>query len=226
MNRRRILSLTASGFGAALAGCLGGGDDDSDGPSADDTDQNGDPESPFGGRFQATSQGGFFALGESTESEARANGYGLPAAEDGQQPVVVTADVSGDGSWESTAVDFRAIPIEDPIEGEITVTLPEGLSGEIDPEDGRMTASGELVATIVANDEELATISLDVAATTGDSGELSGSAAFDQEPARVTLVDNEFAVEESGNPLIDNFVGLPTPAGENWFELELTVAEA
>jgi len=226
MNRRRLLSLAVGGLGVGLAGCLGGGDDDSDGPNEDDTDESGGANAPFDGAFEATSQGGFFALGEPTEADARANGFGLPAAEDGQQPAVVTADVSADGRWESTEVDFRAIPIEDPVEGEIRVTLPEGLSGEVDPGGGRMTASGELVATIVANDDDLATVSLDVEATTGDSGELSGSAAFDQEPARLTLVDNAFAVEESGNPLIDNFVGLPTPAGENWFELELTVAEA
>jgi len=232
MRRRRVLSLTAGGLSIALAGCFGGddeGDDDDNDENVNETtddEDDGSGTAPFGGRVEGTSQGGVLALGESTESDARENGFDLPAAEEGDDPVVFEATVDGDGQWEASDVGFEPIPVTDPIEGEIEVELPDGLAGELDPEGERMTATGDLVATVTTGDDELGTIDFEIDATTGESGELAGDADFEADPARVTLVDNEFEVEESGSILIDQFAGLPTESGENWFELELTLEEA
>jgi hypothetical protein len=235
MKRRRAVSLTATSLAVALAGCLGGGDDDqsddenaTDDGSDDTTGENGtDSEAPFGGTVEATSQGGYLALAQDSRADATANGFPLPAAEEGDDPIVVTANVDANGEWESTGVNFRPIPIEDQIDGQIEISVPDGLSGNLDPEAGQMTVAGELVATIVgANGDEIASLSVQIDATTGESGALTGSASFDTDPARVTLVDNEFAVESSGNALIDGAVGLPSEAGENWFELELELSSA
>jgi hypothetical protein len=240
MKRRRVVSLTGSALALALAGCLGGDDDQSGDENATDgndttsddgddaTDENGDDSgAPFGGAVEATSQGGYLALAADSRADATANGFPLPAAAEGDDPIVVTASVDGDGSWESTAVDFRPIPIEEPVEGQINVDVPDGLSGDLDPEAGLMTVAGELVATVTSGDgDELGELSVQIDATTGESGALTGSASFDTEPARVTLVDNEFAVEGSDNPLINSFVGLPSESGQNWFELELALAPA
>jgi len=241
MKRRRAVSLTASSLAFALAGCLGDDSDDSGDPSDDGTDNRTDgqgpqdddqpdesdgADAPFGGGVEGISQGGYLALGASSESDARSNGFSLPAQSRGEDPIVVTATTAADGTWESTEVAFKSIPIDDPIEGEIQVGLPGGLSGELDPEQGRMTATGELVATVTAGGDELGEIRFRIDATTGESGALTGAAAFDGEPASVTLVDNEFAVEESGNPIIDGFAGLPSEVGENWFELELDLSSA
>lgn len=240
MKRRRAVSLAASSLAAALAGCLGGGSGDSDDAGEGQDDQkdeqqgndNGEGESgdgdqtAFVGDIEGVSQGGYLALGASSESEAEANGFSLPAAEAGDDPIIVSATVLEDGRWESTEIDFKTIPVEEPIEGEIQVGVPAGLSGELDPEAESMTARGELVATLRTDGETLGEVSFQLDATTGDSGALTGSATFDEQSARATLVDNEFTVSESGNLLVDGAVGLPTAAGENWFELALELTPA
>jgi len=223
MKRRRLVSVTAGSIAVALAGCLGDGGDDQE-----ETGNDGDgTTAPFGGTVAATSQGGYLALDADTREDAMADGFPLPAAEAGDDPIVVTASVGADGTWESTGVDFRPIPIEQPVDGRIEVDVPDGLAGDLDPEAGVMTVTGELVATVAGSDgSELGTLSVTIDATTGESGALTGSASFDTEPARVRLVDNEFAVEGSDNPLINSFVGLPSESGQNWFELELALAPA
>lgn len=254
MKRRRVLATTGSSLGIVVAGCLGGGsgddddDEEADEPaensstdeSDDQTDESGEDESddetgesndgegdnegaPFGGVVEATSQGGYLAIGEELETEARSNGFALPS-QSGGNPITISADVDADGNWDSNSIDFEPIPIDDPLEGEIAVEIPNGLSGTLDPDAERMTATGDLVATIRSDGDEIGTIEFTIDATTGESGALSGSAAFDADPASVMLVDNEFEVGESGNLVIDSFASLPAEAGKNWFELDLRLS--
>ncbi|MFT4946446.1 MAG: hypothetical protein ACI8TL_000681 [Natronomonas sp.] len=231
MKRRTLLAVAGAATVPAGAGCLDGADspDDDDregnetadpGSEVDDGSDGGDTTEPggqplFEDSFSATSQGGFLAIGEDTDSrsQAREAGYLLP---DGEEVLTLEAAVSADGSWESTDVSFP--PVETGFGIEAAIELPDGLSGVVFED--RMTASGTLRVVI---DNPEGEFSFDIEATSERSGSLEGEANFEEEPLRATLVDNEFVIEaDSGSILIDSQLGLPADEpGTNWFEIDI-----
>lgn len=201
------LSLAVIGIGAAAASSTG---DVADAPMQVEDE---DDEAVT---FVATSQGGFVAFSETTEDEARGGGVAFPV-EGEDQPIQIAAEVDEDNTWESTDIEFPELHVQGDLYAD--VDAPEGLSGEIDPEANRMTAEGQLDVTIAGE-----SFSFQIAATSGDSNELTGSANLDTDPATVTLVDNEFLVTDQTGGTIDRALDLPSETeGENWFELELDV---
>jgi hypothetical protein len=194
-----------------------GTDDGGDETQTDPADLLEDTPFELGDSFRAVGQGGVITFQEDDPSE----GLELPVEAHGDEPIVIEGDVT-DGEWESTNVNFpqlsaSGIPFE--------VRTPSGLSGEIDPDAGTMTLSGEF-KIVVANDENIS-FSYQTAATTGQSGDLEGSFDFSTTPGTVTLVDNEFIVDDtSGNSTVDNLLPLPaTDSGRNWFRIDLHIQE-
>ena len=225
MKRRTLIAVSGAAALPIIAGCLNN-DDDSENDGENETSAP-DGETPadesesralFENAFSATSRGGFLTINENVGSraEAREAGFQLP---DGQEVFTLMADVSDDGSWQSTEAGFP--PIQTEISGfpvEANLELPDGLTGVITQD--RMTATGTIRVT-VENPEGV--FSFDIDATTGDSGNLTGEANFEETPLTATLVDNKFTIDEdSGNALIDSQLGLPAEeSGTNWFEIEL-----
>lgn len=167
--------------------------------------------------FVATSQGGFVAFSESSEEAARESGVPFPSAEEGETPVQIRGVVNEDNTWESTDTRFPDLQVTDSLVAE--VSAPNGLSGEINPEEDRMTVEGRLNVTISGEQFEF-----DIEAISEGSNELDGGADFDAEPPSVTLVDNEFLVNDQTGGVIDRALDLPSEtAGENWFELPMAV---
>jgi len=155
MKRRTLLAATGAGLVPSVAGCLGDNNsDDGTDDSANETDEgtNGDDTNEadeqllFEDAFSATSQGGFLAIDEAvnTRSEAREAGFILP---DGEEAFALDAEVSGDGSWESTDIEFPMLQTETQgftVEAELE--FADGLSGTLTEE--RMTASGTVNVVI------------------------------------------------------------------------------
>jgi len=184
------------------------------------------------GTFTAESQGGFVAINESDESTARQEGFSLPPSAEVPDPVVVDADLADNGTWESTSVDFPpldaaglipdGVPI-DPSDVDVAVSVPNGFEGELDRDAGRMTVAGLLRIDVTISGTEL-TLDVQLDGTTDQSGSMTGSFQDNGDSVSATIVDNEFAVDSTGQSLIDSVLGLPAPAGSNWLELELQVA--
>lgn len=201
-----------------------GTDDGEDGTDDGEDDTQTEPadlleDTPFelGDSFRAVGQGGVITFQEDDPAE----GFGLPVEAHGDEPIVIEGDVT-DGEWESTNVSFPPLEVSGiPFE----VRTPSGLSGEIDPDAGTMTLGGEF--KIVVNNDEDITFSYQTAATTGQSGDLEGSFDFSTTPGTVTLVDNEFIVDDtSGDPTVDSILPLPaTDSGRNWFRIDLHIQE-
>lgn len=192
-------------------------EEDSDDDEADPADELTDETFEFGDSFVATSQGGFIAFDEA-ESEAEAEGVPIPVAAAGDDPISIEADIA-DGTWEATDVQFPALEPVDGLEAE--VAIPDGLSGEIDPEAGLFTIDGHFEITVT--DE--ADFEFGFEATTGDSGALTGSFDTSTTPATITVVDNEFIVDdETGEGIIDTALPLPTTEeGANWIKITMHV---
>ena len=165
--------------------------------------------------FTASSQGGYIAFSEGSQDDAVAGGTVFPD-EDEDEQIEIEATVE-DGEWEATATTFPPLPVTDDLYAEVVAS---DLAGEIDPETGEMTVRGEFEVTI-----QDASFTFESEQTTGESNALSGEADFDSEPATVTLVDNEFTVEdETENEVVNRVLELPaTDEGENWFQLELAI---
>ena len=171
--------------------------------------------------FVAESQGGYVSFSQDTEATAAEEGTPFPALEDGQEPIQIEAEVDEDGTWESQNLTFPALTVSEDLGLEAQVEVIDGLEGEIDPETGVMTAEGEFRVTI-----QDASFTYQSVQTTRESGELSGTADFSGDSAEVTLVDNEFTVDErSGSQTIDGFLDLPADEqGENWLVLHMDVS--
>lgn len=239
MKRRTLLGIAGAATIPAIAGCLGDDDREDDGPADNETEPSGnetdnsdgetgeqddertddDGQTLFAESFSATSRGGFLAIDEETDhrTKAREAGFALPEGED---VLTLEADVSDDGSWESTKTEFP--PIETEVSGltvEARLELPAGLNGVVFQ--NRMTATGTVEVVIESFDGD--GFSFEVEATTAQSGDLEGETNFEEESLTVTVVDNEFTIDDdSGNILIDDQLGLPADeAGTNWFEIEL-----
>lgn len=178
----------------------------------------------------ATSLDGFASIDEPTEEWARANALDFPPLEPDSDPMVVTAAVT-DGEWESVDIE---IPPPDPsgllpedaenIDIEATLSAPDGLGGQVDPDAGEFTLAGTLRAEVTAMGLQF-DLDIPIDATAGDSSALSGSFAEADDSYEVTVVDNEFVVaDQTGVDLVDDLLGLPsTEPGTNWFELDLVL---
>ena len=170
--------------------------------------------------FAAHSQGGFISFAEDTDREgALEAGLGFPAEGDDDEHIRIVGTINDDGSWESTSTSFPNLETDSGIEAE--VDAPDGLEGTIDDETGEMTVEGALDVAIEGDDDRQFTF--EIATTTGESGSLSGTSDLDEDGGTVTVVDNEFLVDDTtGDSIIDSELDLPaTEEGTNWFELEL-----
>jgi hypothetical protein len=171
--------------------------------------------------FTAESQGGYVSFSEETESDAE-GGTPFPALEDGQEPIQIQGEVNPeDGTWESQNLTFPTLTVSEDLDLQAEIETVDGLEGEINPEEGVFTAEGEFRVTISGS-----SFTYQSTQTTAESGDLSGSADFSGGSGEVTLVDNEFTVDEqSDSPTINNFLELPADEpGENWIVLRLDVS--
>lgn len=189
-----------------------------DGDGVDDGDDTGDDD-VADDEFLATSTGGFISFDEDNYDDAVDEG--LDFEEDADDPIQIRGELDDDGTWESTETVFPTLFVQGDITAEIETV--NGLEGEFDPETGEMTAIGEL--TVYVNGEEDTSFTMDIELTHEESGALEGDAAIDGDSAEVTLVDNEFTVDErTGESFIDDVLGLPMEdEGQGWFELDFDV---
>lgn len=236
MRRRTLLAVAGAGLVPSLAGCLGDDEtnDETNTPEneTDESDDDGTNEDDmnelegqllFEDAFSATSQGGFLTIDESadTRSAAREEGFVLP---EGEQALELDAEMGKDGSWESADIEFPRLKTEAQgftIEAELEFV--DGLSGTLTKE--RMTANGTINVVIEKPTE--GEFSFEVAATSKESGALTGETNFEEAPLTATLVDNEFVIDDTtGNILVDGQLGLPAEEpGTNWFEIEVELTE-
>ena len=160
--------------------------------------------------FDGINSSGFTAFAEDTESDARENGISFPPGD-----VTINGDVS-DGEWTSTNVEFKELTVSG---FSVQVEAVNGFSGTFDEEAGLMTVEGELMVT-VGGDQSF---SYTIAATTGESGALTGSADFSGESGTATIVDNEYTVNDTTDDAVLNSVlGLPVEEpGRAWIELAI-----
>jgi hypothetical protein len=171
--------------------------------------------------FNATGTEGFVAIDAGSPDDP----ITFPTPDEVERPISLDAEVFGNGTWQSTDVSFPDLGEEQlgfPVQ--IRLEAPRPFEGTIDRETGEMTVDAAL--EIIVPDAD-ATIPVRANLTTGASGEMQGeTAGLDTDSATVTLVGNEFTVpEETGNTVIDGFVGLPAPeAGTNWFSLTLELS--
>jgi len=198
-------------------------------------------EPPLTGAFEAESTGGFIGFGADTEAEARANGFDLPPHDGGGGPIAISGEIEA-GSWESTEVtvpnldaggleaDLEAAGM-DPGSVAVEVEVPAGFDGLIDQRGGRMVLSG-VIEIVVTVDDVTETILVDPVAMAEESGALTGEMDSDDEPVTATLVDNQTEVSALGGEAgslaatLDQVLGLPSPAGQTWFSIDLTLSNA
>jgi hypothetical protein len=186
---------------------------------------------PIPDAFTAESEGGLLAIGENFESGAREEGIALPPSRQIRDPIVVEAETTEDG-WQSARVDFPDLTpgiirsnfdVPDLVTiNSVSVSTPFGFSGEIDQQAGLITVRGEIRIDVVVNGNPFA-ISIEIDATTGESGRLTGDIDLSADPVTATVVDNEFDIPSTGESLIDNQVGLPSGSGRNWVEIEFQI---
>lgn len=157
------------------------------------------------GEFTGVSTGGFVGFARESRQKAKGNGTTIPAASETDQPFELDGVLYDDGTWEAPEPN---IPSLDTGVTEIEAALPEGLDGSFDLETQVMTASGPVV--VIGRDGT--EIEFEVTVTTGESGDLTGDFEIDGHTLVVTLVDNEFIVDDStGYEVIDEDLG---PAGD------------
>lgn len=186
------------------------------GVSIEGSNDDGGRDQPALTSLRASNEGGWLAFGEETREDARATGFELP-----DRQLIIEGQLDESGNWRSTTIETPTVNLDNGLQ--LTIEAPNGLSGELDRENDRMTAEGRLDVRILAAGEPQFSFSID--ATSGESGALSGSAAFSDDSGAATLVDNEFTVEETtGNPIIDGSLDLPIKEpGRAWLELPLDV---
>lgn len=213
VGRRRVLT-SAVGAGVASAGVQGVG-------ATSQTESGEDP----GPTFRATGDGGFISFTGGDEETARDNAIDFPSTGLDESTFEFQGDVDEtDGSWVSVETQFPIVPVTD--NHALDIEARDGLEGTLFPDEEEMTLSGELTVTFVDPDsleplEDTDSISFDIEVVTGESGDLTGEATFEDDTASVTLVDNELVIEDqTGDMLIDNLIGLPsTEPGGIWLEL-------
>ncbi|MDZ7730996.1 MAG: cell surface glycoprotein [Natrialbaceae archaeon] len=149
--------------------------------------------------------------------------------------VQIDAAIQEDGTWTADPDDvtFPLITDTDPSapasEASVQFSAPEGLEGTYNDTTGELTIEGPLAveasieAPLGLGDDCQTTTTLN--ATTGESGELTGTPLAD---SQATVVDNTFEVpafaEDSRTcgAAADEY-GLPSESGESYFELVVLV---
>lgn len=177
--------------------------------------------------FEAVGQGGFIGIAEDTLEGVHEEGLDLPAADTNETYIELRGIIHDDGTWETTDSYFPTLEVTDELMA--GVELPDGLSGEIDRETGEMSASGNLIVEVLDIEDgepiDADTIEFEFEVTTGESGDLAGSTTLAGGNGSVTLVNNEYVIDDqTGDPLIDGELELPaTRPGQNWLQLEFDV---
>ena len=166
------------------------------------------------GDFEAVATGGFLTVRADSEQQARQTRRGsVEIPEGGLQ---ITAVVDGD-RWESTDIESSS---PDDSSAPVSLTAPDGLSGQIDIENDTLTVEGTIMLETASEPLEF-----DISATTGESGSLTGSADLGPDGGSATVVDNTFSIPATESA-IDDGLGLPTEAGQSWLELEFDLTFA
>ena len=213
-----VAAVVAAFLVTAGAGVVAGGHADDTGATPSVAQDTNETEVTA---FVAESQGGYVAFSEDSESAAESEGVSFPSLDEGEQPIQIEATVNPEaGTWESENVTFPALTVREDLDLEAEVEVIDGLEGEIDREDGTFTVEGTFRVTISG-----ASFTYESVQTTGESGSLSGSAEFNGDTAEVTLVDNEFTVDEdTSSPTINSVLDLPADQpGENWLVLNMDI---
>jgi len=166
--------------------------------------------------FEAEGIGGYISFAEDTEDDAEEEGIEFPTNEEDGEAIFIEAIVD-DGTWESTSVEFPDVEVSIV---DASISAIDGFSGKIDIDSGLMTAEGTLEVSVFDD-----SFSFDIAATSEVSGDLSGDVDTGSSPKQITLVDNEYVIEdETGNNLIDDEINLPADqSGENWLVLTVEI---
>ena len=232
-NRRELLKTTGVGAGVALG--MGTGSVQGDTTDSVGTSQDGSKSAVQ--VFDGTASEGFITINEDTADADPVSFVGpdLPDIE-------IEGVIYDNNTWESTRVDFPKLQPEDVLDDEdVPVVSPEDLDGDIniqvDPISGTFDASKGLVTgdISITLDVDLSAaggiVEIDVSITTsstltsGTSGSMQGSVegGLDGGSATATLVNNEFALEATGNGTVDDQFGLPSPAGRNFLQITLDV---
>jgi hypothetical protein len=246
-NRRQFLKTTAVGAGIAVGTGSGyAGDEPQFSPS-----------SSVVKTFTATAGEGYIAIdADNPQGDGSTIGRVDFAGEQIGGDVTISGEVYDDNTWQSTSVDFPPIDIKDFLSEDTFSDLPidigldditadidvivDTITGQFDAAQGLMTAEPFSItvdadATVDAGITSVnAKIEVSASAplTTGQSGELQGSAqGLDTTSANVTLVSNNFIVPATGETIsvpviddinIDDQVGLPADdKSRNYLELEL-----
>jgi PKD repeat protein len=232
VERRRVLAAVGTGL-AASAGRAGASGPGAESRQTGATQNDAEPTHVF----TARGTGGF--IGINTDSP-ESDGYPLPD-DDGEPPVVIEGAIYPDGTWESTSVEFRTFDPGDfglpPIDLEVDLNVPGGLSGVVDREEGLMTAEGSLEIFLPLSefdniDEDLEVDIELVDGTTLQSNNMVGDTeAFDTPEGSMVFVDNAYTVPATDTVVfgidLDEVLGLPSEQpGDNWFELAFDVAFA
>ncbi len=229
------VEATAEAGGEETAASLAT-NEDADADDSDESDDDSDAD------VFAESTGGFMftdddTIGDLSDDEIEAllfedeDGLAFPpvdheATEDwptGDNPIQMVGEVDEDaGTWEATDVEFPDLYV--PSANLIADVEAPDLGGEYDPENGVMTVEGEMDVDVLESDAEL---NFEIAATTEESGALSGEMDVDEEGGTAVFVDNEYVItEESGSPIIDAALGIDEDGsadteGQNWMQLEM-----
>lgn len=181
----------------------------------------------FGVDSIETTDDAYAAFNNARGDDDLGNGLALPDINAGEEPIVLAGNVDWDeGTWELVDSFFPAL--EDPaypFDG--FIELPdESITGEINRDDGRMTA--ETTFDVFVDGRLDAMFTFDITMTTDDSGDIpTGMADIgpDQDEGAVHLVSNDFIVDDqTGDGIIDSEMNLPsTTPGENYMELGFEV---
>jgi len=187
--------------------------------------------------FTATADSGFIVVNGDSASDGPIQFGGDSIEGD----VSIEGVVYSDDTWESTRVNFPQLKPEDVLDDDdIPVVSPEDLDGDIDIQvdpitgvynidNSKVTADFALTidvdlsaAGIVSIDVE---VSADAVLTTEQSGDMNGDVqgGLDGGTATVTLVNNEFDLPATGEDLVDDNLGLPSPSGRNYLEIVLNL---
>lgn len=151
------------------------------------------------GEFTGRSTGGYVGFFRESREAAMNNGTQIPASEDAEEAFTLDGVLYDDGTWESPDPQ---LPTLDATRTTFDPEILDGLSGEFDEEEGFMTAEGRIRVA----DAQDRSVEFDLAATTGESGELTGNFELDGTTVVATLVDNEYEIDN-----VENFGGGAIP---------------
>lgn len=180
--------------------------------------------------FIARGLGGYITFDWDTYEEAHGEGLAFrDYREVGADNAIQIAGVIDEeaGTWESVRTSFP--PLQDEETGlEGFIRVPDGFEGQIDMEEGIMTASAEVIVYVEGDADTTFTFGIDL--TTEDSGaittgEVRHDAVDDDDIVEAHMVDNDFPVDDqTGSGAIDAELNLPSPDSErNFVELGFEV---